>query len=155
MHARVVGGVHLEFAPAGSSSTGARMSAKEKFIVGVDLGGTNIVAGAMPVDGSREIAMHTIPTLAEGGAHSVTDRIGELIEQVVAQTMSETGAKRGDFLGVGIGSPGPPNRVKRFFIVRPNLRSEKYPPRDAISASGQKGARTRNRRNRGAARAAL
>jgi hypothetical protein len=39
------------------------MSAKERYIVGVDLGGTNIVAGAMPVDGSREIAMHTTPTL--------------------------------------------------------------------------------------------
>src|SRR2546423_11033205 len=133
MHARVVGGVHLEFAPTGPSSTGARMSAKERFIVGVDLGGTNIVAGAMPMDGSREVAMHTIPTLAEGGAHSVTDRIAELIEQVIAQTMSETGAKRADFVGVGIGSPGPPNRDKRVVIITPKLRLEKYPFRLWIS----------------------
>ena len=47
------------------------MSAKERYIVGVDLGGTNIVAGAMPVDGSREIAMRTTQTLADGGAASV------------------------------------------------------------------------------------
>jgi len=37
------------------------MSAKDRYIIGVDLGGTNIVAGAMPADGSREIAMHTTP----------------------------------------------------------------------------------------------
>ena len=46
------------------------MSAKERYIVGVDLGGTNIVAGAMPIDGSREIAMHTTPTLADTGAEA-------------------------------------------------------------------------------------
>ena len=39
----------------------ARMT-REQYIIGVDLGGTNIVAGAMPVDGSREIAMRTMPT---------------------------------------------------------------------------------------------
>src|SRR2546423_15235619 len=105
MHARVVGGVHLEFAPTGPSSTSACMSAKERYIVGVDLGGTNIVAGAMPVDGSREIAMHTTPTLADSGAEAVADRIAGMIEQVIAQTRSETGAKRADFIGVGIVAP--------------------------------------------------
>ena len=29
---------------------------KQRYIVGMDLGGTNIVAGAMPEDGSRQIA---------------------------------------------------------------------------------------------------
>jgi glucokinase len=110
------------------------MSAKQKYIVGVDLGGTNIVAGTMPADGSREIAMHTIPTLAEGGAHSVTDRIAGLIEQVIEQTISETGAKRSDFLGVGIGSPGPLNRDKGIVIVTPNLGWKNYPLRDEISS---------------------
>ncbi len=93
------------------------MSVKERYIVGVDLGGTNIVAGAMPVDGSREIAMATTQTLAEGGAVSVVDRIAGMIEQVIAQTMKETGAKRSSFLGVGIGSPGPLNRRSRIGFI--------------------------------------
>ena len=60
------------------------MSVKERYIIGVDLGGTNIVAGAMPLDGSREIAMRTTPTLAEGGAVGVVERITGMIEQVIA-----------------------------------------------------------------------
>jgi glucokinase len=110
------------------------MSVRERYIVGVDLGGTNIVAGAMPIDGSREIAMHTTPTLAEGGAASVVDRIAGMIEQVVAQTMAETRAKRSDFLGVGIGSPGPLNREKGIVIVTPNLGWKNFPLRDEISS---------------------
>ncbi|MFL5478660.1 MAG: ROK family protein, partial [Gemmatimonadaceae bacterium] len=110
------------------------MSAKERYIVGVDLGGTNIVAGAMPVDGSREIAMHTTPTLAEGGAGSVVDRIAAMVEEVIAQTMKETGAKRSDFLGVGIGSPGPLNREKGLVIITPNLGWKNFPLRDEISS---------------------
>ena len=109
------------------------MSAKERYIVGVDLGGTNIVAGAMPVDGSREIAMHTTPTLADTGAEAVADRIAGMIEQVIAQTMTETGATRGDFIGVGIGAPGPLNREKGIVIVTPNLGWKNFPLRDEIS----------------------
>ena len=110
------------------------MSVKERYIVGVDLGGTNIVAGAMPLDGRREIAMHTMPTLAEGGAASVVDRIAGMIEQVIAQTMAETGAERSDFMGVGIGSPGPLNREKGIVIVTPNLGWKNFPLRDEISS---------------------
>ncbi|HMH26880.1 MAG TPA: ROK family protein, partial [Gemmatimonadaceae bacterium] len=110
------------------------MSVKERYIVGVDLGGTNIVAGAMPLDGSREIAMHTTQTLADGGAASVVDRIAGMIEQVIAQTMSETGADRSDFLGVGIGSPGPLDREKGIVIVTPNLGWKNFPLRDEISS---------------------
>src|SRR5205814_2182695 len=109
------------------------MNAKERYIVGVDLGGTNIVAGAMPVDGSREIAMQTTPTLADGGAEAVADRIAGMIEQVIAQTMSETGAKRSDFIGVGIGAPGPLNREKGIVIVTPNLGWKNFPLREEIS----------------------
>jgi glucokinase len=109
------------------------MSVKERYIVGVDLGGTNIVAGAMPLDGSREIAMHTIPTLADGGAASVVDRIAGMIEEVIAQTKKETGAQRSDFLGVGIGSPGPLDREKGIVIVTPNLGWKNFPLRDEIA----------------------
>jgi len=109
------------------------MSAKDRYIIGVDLGGTNIVAGAMPADGSREIAMHTTPTLAEGGASSVVERITGMIEQVIAETMAETGAERSHFLGVGVGSPGPLNREKGIVIVTPNLGWKNFPLRDEIA----------------------
>jgi len=109
------------------------MSVKERYIVGVDLGGTNIVAGAMPLDGSREIAMRTTLTLADGGADSVVERIAAMIEDVIAQTSAETGAERSDFLGVGIGSPGPLDREKGIVIVTPNLGWKNFPLRDEVS----------------------
>src|SRR2546423_9188758 len=100
------------------------MSVKERYIIGVDLGGTNIVAGAMPIDGSREIAMQTRPTLAEGGAGAVVGRIAEMIEKVIAQTIAATGAVRSDFLGDGIGSPGPLDPAKGIVIVDTHLASQ-------------------------------
>jgi glucokinase len=109
------------------------MTVKERYIIGVDLGGTNIVAGAMPLDGSREIAMRTTPTLADGGADSVVERIAAMIEEVIAQTIAETGAERTDFLGVGIGSPGPLDREKGIVIVTPNLGWKNFPLRDEIA----------------------
>ena len=54
------------------------MTVREQFIVGIDLGGTNIAAGVMPTDGTREIAMRMVPTRAEEGAAAVVERIGAL-----------------------------------------------------------------------------
>ena len=110
------------------------MTVREQFIVGIDLGGTNIAAGAMPIDGTREIAMRMIPTLAEGGAGAVVDRIAALVEDVIAQTRAETGAERSDFLGVGIGSPGPLDRARGVVIVTPNLGWRDFPLRDEVSS---------------------
>src|ERR1700675_2269365 len=77
--------------------------------------------------------MRTTQTLADGGAASVVDRIAGMIEQVIAQTITETGAQRSDFLGVGIGSPGPLDREKGIVIVTPNLGWKNFPLRDEIS----------------------
>ena len=110
------------------------MTVREQFIVGIDLGGTNIAAGAMPTDGSREIAMRIVPTHASEGAEAVVDRIAALIEEVIAQTRAETGAEREDFLGVGIGSPGPLDRARGLVIVTPNLGWRDFPLRDDVAS---------------------
>jgi glucokinase len=102
------------------------------YIVGVDLGGTNIVAGAMPADGSREIAFRSQPTHAVQGADSVAQRIVQMIEDVIAVTCAETGATRADFLGVGIGAPGPLDREQGVIIVAPNLGWKMFPLRARI-----------------------
>lgn len=106
---------------------------REQFIIGVDLGGTNVVVGAMPVDGSREIGMRTLPTRADLGAEGVTDRIAAMIENVILDVRRETSAEREDILGVGIGSPGPLDREHGVVIVTPNLGWRDYPLRDEIS----------------------
>ena len=106
---------------------------RQRYIIGVDLGGTNIVAGAMPEDGSREIAMRSEPTLPDQGADAVVDRIARMIDTVLAETIAETSAKREDFAGVGIGSPGPLDREHGIVIMTPNLGWRNFPLRDEIS----------------------
>ncbi|MBA3341836.1 MAG: ROK family protein [Gemmatimonadaceae bacterium] len=109
------------------------MTVREQFIVGIDLGGTNIAAGAMPTDGTREIAMRMVLTKASEGATAVVDRIAGLVEEVIGQTRQETGAERSDFLGVGIGAPGPLDRSRGVVITSPNLGWHDFPLRDEVS----------------------
>lgn len=106
---------------------------KTRFVVGVDLGGTKISAGAMSADGSREIGTHTELTRAEQGADAVVARIAGMIHTVIEQTIAETGATRDEFLGVGIGSPGPLDRAKGIVIITPNLGWQNFPLRDRVS----------------------
>jgi glucokinase len=103
-----------------------------RYVVGVDLGGTNIVVGAMPTDGSREIGIRSLPTRAEQGPDAVVDRICEMIETVVAQTRAEEGVGREAFVGVGVGAPGPLDREKGIVVVAPNLGWKNLPLRDLI-----------------------
>lgn len=105
----------------------------QRYIIGVDLGGTNIVTGAMPIDGSRQHAIHSQPTRAELGADGVVERIGQMIADTIAATSAETGATEDDFVGVGIGAPGPLDRKRGIVIVTPNLGWRDFPLRDAVS----------------------
>jgi glucokinase len=104
-----------------------------RFIIGVDLGGTNIVVGALSEDGSRHAGARSEPTLAERGAEAVVDRIARLIEETIGDTMAETGCGRDAFLGVGIGSPGPLDRERGIVIVTPNLGWKNFPLRDEVA----------------------
>src|ERR671914_1278608 len=65
---------------------------REKFIIGVDLGGTNIVVGAMPVDGSREISMRSESTHSERGPEAVVDRIVAMLEQTMPEATLDSDA---------------------------------------------------------------
>ena len=104
-----------------------------RYIVGVDLGGTNIVVGAMPEDGSRTIAVRSEPTEAQRGAEGVTDRIAALIARTMGEVIADEHAQATDFLGVGVGAPGPLDREKGVVVVAPNLGWSDFPLRTAIS----------------------
>ena len=107
-------------------------TARQQYIIGVDLGGTNIVAGAMTVDGSRHLNVRSIPTNAALGDEGVADRMVTLVEGVILDTMRETGIFRSDFIGVGVGAPGPLDRERGIVLVAPNLGWLNFPLRDRI-----------------------
>jgi len=109
------------------------MPAKQKkYIIGLDLGGTKISAGAISEDGVQTIGIRKVDTQSELGAEGVVDRIVALIEGVILDTINETGASRKDFLGIGVGAPGPLDREKGIVVVAPNLGWREFPLRDRI-----------------------
>jgi len=107
----------------------------KKWILGVDLGGTNIVVGALPMDGGdgEVIGLRNVPTEAQRGAKFVVDRIVGLLVELREQIVSRHGGAAGDIAGVGIGSPGPLNRATGTVINTPNLGWRNFPLRDLIS----------------------
>ena len=110
------------------------MSGVEKrWIVGVDLGGTNIVVGVLPVEGGDLLALRTQKTEALRGAKFVVDRIVQMVEEAIAEVSQSQGVTKEHFAGIGIGSPGPLNRATGTIINTPNLGWRNFPLRDLIS----------------------
>ena len=108
-------------------------SERTKYIVGVDLGGTNIVVGAMPEDGNKQLAVRHASTHAELGAEAVVHRIATMVAEVIAEVTASEKAREDDFLGVGVGAPGPLDRERGVVVVAPNLGWRDFPLRDSIS----------------------
>ena len=106
---------------------------RRHYLIGVDLGGTNIVAGALSHDGSEVIAMRSEPTRADQGADAVIDRMVRLIDTVIAETIAHTGARRADVTGIGVGAPGPLERERGIVVTTPNLGWTNFPLRDVIA----------------------
>ena len=97
-----------------------------RYVVGVDVGGTNLVAGVVAEDGSEIHAVVSEPTLAAQGADPVISRIVKLAKA----SIKESGKK---VEGVGIGSPGPLDTKKGIVLLTPNLGWTNMPLRDRVS----------------------
>lgn len=106
---------------------------QKRWIVGVDLGGTNIVVGLLPLEGGEVLGLRSLPTDAHRGAKFVVDRMIEMIEAAIADVLREQGGTRADIAGVGIGSPGPLDRKTGTVINTPNLGWRNFPLRDLIA----------------------
>jgi glucokinase len=69
------------------------------FSIGVDLGGTNLRVAAVTPAGELLETIH-LPTRLSAGPHAVLDDMAGAIAQLI-------GRQSGEFLGIGVGSPGP------------------------------------------------
>ncbi len=104
-----------------------------RYVVGVDLGGTKISVGSVIAESGREVVVRTALTHAERGSDAVVDRIVEMIETVIAQTMASEQAPRSAFAGVGVGSPGALDRARGVVVVAHNLGWRDLPLRALIA----------------------
>jgi len=100
-----------------------------RYVVGIDIGGTNIVAGTVAEDGSEVLGLVSEPTLAEQGAEGVLSRIMKLARASMA-------AARGkEIAGLGIGSPGPLDTTTGVVLLTPNLGWVNFPLRDRVAGA--------------------
>jgi len=104
-----------------------------RWIVGVDLGGTNIVVGLLPIAGGDVLAVRSMPTESGRGAKFVVDRIIGMIEASIAEVLAAHDGTRSEIAGIGIGSPGPLDRKTGTVINTPNLGWRNFPLRDLIA----------------------
>lgn len=105
----------------------------ERWVVGVDIGGTNLVVGAVPFEGGAPASMRTASTLSHRGADAAVDDVARMANEVIEETIERHGAEREAFVGVGIGCPGPLDLDEGIVITTPNLGWRNYPIRDRIS----------------------
>lgn len=101
-----------------------------RYVLGIDIGGTNIVVGAVTEDGMTVRGLITEPTGVPDGSDVVVDRILRIAKSVIDRTRAED--REAEIRGVGIGAPGPLNRKKGLVIFTPNLRWTNMPLRDRI-----------------------
>jgi len=99
-----------------------------RYIVGVDVGGTNIVVGTVPQDGSELVGVVSEPTRPEEGPDAVVERIITLTRASMAQAQGK------EIVGVGIGSPGPLDTKTGVVLLTPNLGWINMPLRDRVAA---------------------
>ncbi len=98
-----------------------------RYVIGVDIGGTNLVVGTVAEDGSEILGLVSEPTLAERGADAVLERIAKLVRSSVAAAAGNSAA------GVGIGAPGPLDTARGIVLLTPNLGWTNFPLRDRLS----------------------
>ncbi|GAE32330.1 ROK family protein [Halalkalibacter hemicellulosilyticus] len=88
------------------------------YLIGVDLGGTQIRAGLFTELGDL-IKRESTLTQAEEGPDSVIKRLISLVERVSDETVKIEGKQA--ILGIGIGSPGPLDVFQGTILSPPNL----------------------------------
>ena len=103
-----------------------------RYVLGVDLGGTNIVTGAVAADGSAVLGVRSAPTRPEEGADAVVARIAQLCRESITEA-ARAGGDAAKIAGVGIGSPGPLDRERGLVLITPNLGWKNFPLRDRVS----------------------
>ena len=101
-----------------------------QFVLGVDIGGTNLVVGAVAKDGSAMCALRSEPTHSEAGSDAVLGRLLTMGKAVMAETTRTVPGA--EFVGVGVGAPGPLDTKAGIVLLTPNLGWVNLPLRQLV-----------------------
>jgi glucokinase len=88
------------------------------YILGIDIGGTNIKAGIVNIEGDVLCKNLTIPTQAQNSLSNAVDRVySAVLEMLKPCNLSEN-----NLIGIGIGIPGIIDPKTNILIKSPNLK---------------------------------
>lgn len=101
------------------------------WVLGIDVGGTNLVVGAVSTDGSRVIGEHSRPTNPSRGPDAIVDDLVAMSRTTVDHlARAVPGAT---VIGVGAGAPGPLDTRTGIIALTPNLGWVDMPLRDRLA----------------------
>lgn len=101
-----------------------------RFVLGVDIGGTNLVVGAVSEDGAELLALRSQPTHPEEGSEAVLGRLVAMGKSVMDETTRTS--PNAEFIGVGVGAPGPLDTKRGVVLLTPNLGWVNLPLRELV-----------------------
>ncbi len=101
-----------------------------RVIVGIDLGGTNIVCGCVAEDGSSIHGVVSVPTGAEQGPDAVVQRIVAAAKQSIEECRAANPGVT--VVGAGVGAPGPLDTRSGVVLLTPNLGWVNMPLRQRL-----------------------
>ena len=99
----------------------------------MDIGGTNMVVGLVPLEGGAVLGVQKLLTRAETGGEDVVRRAVEAAEKSMVEVFEAEGGTRDQVAGIGIGAPGPLNREAGILLEAPNLGWRNFPLRSLVS----------------------
>lgn len=106
------------------------MSEHASICIGIDLGGTNIAAGAVTA-GGRIVARNKIKTKAELGEKVVLERVAKAARSL----LDDEAVKSEKVVGMGVGAPGPVDIHTGVLATAVNLGWGRVPLADRLSAA--------------------
>ena len=102
-----------------------------RFVLGIDIGGTNLVVGSVAEDGSRIVAHRRASRRTPRRApRTCSSGWSALAERAIAATRREVPGA--EILGVGVGAPGPLDTKRGIVLLTPNLGWVNLPLRQII-----------------------
>jgi len=104
-----------------------------RWVVGVDIGGTNVLVGLVSVTTGEAVSLRSRATEALQGAERAVSNIARMVNEAIAETLDKRGGTREDILGMGIGSPGPLDLEAGIVLDAFNLGWKDFPLRDQLS----------------------
>jgi glucokinase len=105
-----------------------------RWSVGIDIGGTNLVAGVVPVGGGEPMALRIRATQPERGPDAIVTDVVRMARESLREVWDARGGGPAEVLGVGVGCPGPVHRATGTVVESPNLRWKQFPLRERIQA---------------------